>query len=136
MLQPRGKGLLATAVRYRNEVRDEDEYFDEIPNVKIAPDMLDLAIHIVKSKLGHFDPSKFEDRYEKALAALIKAKQSGRTPPPPKAPEPSNVINLMDALRRSVKAGRGEAAPRAKARRPASARKRAAPRRGRLKRAG
>lgn len=136
MLQPRGKGLLATTVRYRNEVREEDQYFDDIPSVKVTADTLDLAIHIVKSKLGHFDPSKFEDRYEKALADLIKAKQSGRPPPPPKTPEPSNVINLMDALRRSVKAGRGGAAPRAKARRPASARKRVARRHGRMKRAG
>lgn len=138
MLQPRGKGLMATAVRNRNEVRDADDYFDDIPAVKLAPDMIDLAIHIVKSKLGHFDPSEFEDRYEKALSDLIKAKQSGRPPPAPKTPEPSNVINLMDALRRSVKGGRGSAgraAPRAQARHKAPPRKRAAPRRGRTKRA-
>lgn len=139
MLQPRGKGLMATVVRNRNEVRDEQEYFDDIPAIKVTPDMLDLAIHIVKSKLGHFDPSEFEDRYEKALSALIKAKQSGRPPPAPKTPEPSNVINLMDALRRSVKGergGAGRAAPRAQARRTTAPRKRAAPRRGRTKRAG
>jgi DNA end-binding protein Ku len=139
MLQPRDKGLMATIIRYRNEVRDADTYFDDIPAVKVTADMLDLAVHIVKSKLGHFDPSEFEDRYEKALSALLKAKQSGRTPPPPKTPEPSNVINLMDALRRSVKAGSGSpgrAAPRAQARRTNAPRKRVSPRRGRAKRAG
>jgi DNA end-binding protein Ku len=137
MLQPRGKGLLATAVRYRNEVRDEKEYFSDIPAVKIAPDMLDLAVHIVKSKLGHFDATEFEDRYEKALGALIKAKQAGRPPPQPSAPPPSNVINLMEALRRSVHAERsGGKASRAHARRAPAARKHApARRRHRMKRA-
>ena len=64
MLQPRGKGLMATALRYRTEVRDEKDYFSDIPNVKVPADMLDLAIHILKSKKAHFDPDKFEDRYE------------------------------------------------------------------------
>jgi len=137
MLQPRGKGLVATTIRYRNEVREEKGYFSDIPSVKIAPDMIDLAVHIVKSKLGHFDPSEFEDRYEKALGALIKAKQAGRTPPQPPAPPPSNVVSLMDALRRSVQAGRrGGASARGHARRPSSARKHAPARRQRrMKRA-
>ena len=78
MLQPRGKGLMATALRYRTEVRDEDNYFDEIPDVKVPADMLDLAMHILKSKKAHFDPDKFEDRYENALIDLIKAKQAGK----------------------------------------------------------
>ena len=137
MLQPRDKGLMATVIRYRNEVRDAKPYFSDIPAPKVTADMLDLATHIVKGKLGHFDPSQFEDRYEKALSALIKAKQSGRPPPAPKTPQPSNVINLMDALRRSVKGDRGGAsAPRAKARRAAPSGKRAPARRGRAKRAG
>jgi len=137
MLQPRGKGLLATAIRYRNEVRDENEYFEDIPNVRISPEMLDLAVHIIKGKAGHFDPSEFEDRYEKALTDLIKAKRAGKEPPPPSAPQPSNVINLMDALRRSLKAERGgEAAGRRRpSRAKASARKRTAARRTRMKRA-
>ena len=103
MLQPRGKGVMATALRYRTEVRDEADYFDDIPATKVPADMLKLAIHILDSKKAHFDPKKFEDRYEDALVDLIKAKQAGK--PLPKAPEarPSNVINLMDALRRSVK---------------------------------
>ena len=103
MLQSRGKGIVATALRYKNEVRDEHEYVDEIPNVKVPPDMVKLAEHILEQKKGHFDPEKFEDRYEDALQALIKAKRAGKEAPTSPAPKPSNVINLMDALRRSVK---------------------------------
>jgi DNA end-binding protein Ku len=103
MLQPRGKGIAATALRYKSEVRKEDTYFDEIPSVKVSADMLELAEHILAQKRGHFDPDKFEDRYEQALTALIKAKRAGKEPPTVAAPQPSNVINLMDALRRSVK---------------------------------
>src|ERR1043166_8067552 len=115
MLESRGKGIAATALRYKNEVRKEDAYFDEIPNVKIPSDMVKLAEHILESKRGHFDPSKFEDRYEDALRALIKAKRAGKEPPAPSEPKPSNVINLMDALRRSVK-GDGAKAGHARAR--------------------
>lgn len=107
MLAPRGKGLLATIIRYKNEVRSERTYFRDIREVKIAPDMLELASHIVQSKAGHFDPSEFEDRYEQALAELIEAKRSGKAPPTAPSPQPGNVINLMDALRRSVRAERG-----------------------------
>jgi DNA end-binding protein Ku len=115
MLESRGKGIAATALRYKDEVRKEDAYFDEIPNVKIPSDMIQLAEHILDSKKGHFDPSKFEDRYEDALRDLIQAKQAGKAPPSPSTPKPSNVINLMDALRRSVKAEKGgEQATRAK----------------------
>jgi DNA end-binding protein Ku len=128
LLQPRGKGLVATALRYKDEVRDEDDYFDEIPNVKVSADMLKLATHILDTKKGEFKPDKFEDRYEDALKALIKAKQQGKEPPVVSEPKPSNVINLMDALRRSAK---GETARRAPARRAATksnARKRPAAR--------
>jgi DNA end-binding protein Ku len=137
MLQPRGKGLLATALRYRNEVRDEHQYFDDIPNIKVPAEMLDLAVHILESKAGHFDPSKFEDRYEQALAALIKAKRAGKPPPAPSEPPPGNVINLMDALRRSVQAERGgrSTARRHSGKARSSARKRPARRAG-MKRAG
>jgi len=128
MLQPRGDGLVATALRYRNEVRDEKQYFDEIPNVKVPADMLNLAVHILESKKAHFKPEEFEDRYEDALVALIKAKQAGKPAPKVSEAKPSNVINLMDALRRSVKAEKGgDGAPRAPAknqsRRTARARK-------------
>jgi len=102
MLEPRHKGIAATALRYKPEVREEDTYFDDIPTVKVTGDMLALAEHILKQKKGHFDPDKFEDRYEDALSALIKAKRAGKEPPSAPEPRPSNVINLMDALRRSV----------------------------------
>jgi DNA end-binding protein Ku len=127
MLESRGKGIVATALRYKNEVRSEDEYFDEIPAVKIPADMVQLAEHILESKHGHFDPSKFEDRYEDALRDLIKAKKAGKAPPSSPSPKPSNVINLMDALRRSVKGGdKGDTAARAKGRRRTTAKKSAA----------
>jgi DNA end-binding protein Ku len=109
MLQSRGKGIAATALRYKPEVRKEDAYFDEIPATKVPQDMLQLAEHILEQKRGHFDPSKFEDRYEDALTELIKAKRAGKEPPTAPTPQPSNVINLMDALRRSVKGTKGEA---------------------------
>ena len=110
MLQSRGKGIAATALRYKPEVRKQDTYFDEIPTVKVPNDMLQLAEHILEQKRGHFDPEKFEDRYEQALGELIKAKRAGKEPPTVSTPRPSNVINLMDALRRSVKGSKGEAA--------------------------
>ncbi|MDQ2079721.1 Ku protein [Xanthobacteraceae bacterium Astr-EGSB] len=107
MLAPRGKGLMATMIRTKKEVRSERTYFRDIEAVKIAPDMLDLARHIVVTKAGHFDPGEFEDRYEEALAALIEAKRTGKSPPSAPSPPSGNVINLMDALRRSVSAERG-----------------------------
>jgi DNA end-binding protein Ku len=108
MLEPLGKGIKATSLRQQEEIRDAKEYFSEIDEVKVPKDMLELAEHILKTKRGHFNPSKFSDRYEDALKALIKAKQAGKTPPAPPA-RPSNVINLMDALRRSVRSDRGGA---------------------------
>jgi DNA end-binding protein Ku len=111
-LRPRGKGLLATALRYKNEVRDEKDYFDDIENIKIPADMLKLAVHILETKRGHFNPEKFEDRYESALQDLIKAKRAGKAPPIVTEPQPSNVINLMDALRRSAQNDRKRPATR------------------------
>src|SRR5438093_5980956 len=116
-LEPRGKGLLGVTLRYPYEVRKEEEYFEDIPDEKIPKDMLELASHIVETKVGHFEPEKFEDKYEDALKELIRKKQSGQTIEPPKEREPAKVINLMDALRRSVEASRESAkrAPAAKA---------------------
>ena len=110
LLRPRGKGLMATTLRYRDEVRDEKDYFDDIANVKVPADMLKLASHILESKKGHFEPDEFEDRYENALKDLIKAKRAGKAPPVLSEPRPSNVINLMDALRRSARADRRQPA--------------------------
>jgi DNA end-binding protein Ku len=140
MLEPLDKGIKATALRYQDEIRGAKEYFSDIETVKVPKDMLELAEHILKTKRGHFDPSKFSDRYEDALKALIKAKQAGK--PAPAVPErPSNVINLMDALRRSVRSERsgGGSEHRGKsrsARSSTASRKRGAVKTKRLKRAG
>ncbi len=109
VLEPRHKGILATALHYNYEVRDEHAYFDGIGDMKIPREMLDLAKHIIHSKMGHFDISKFKDRYEDALIEMIRAKQSGRPVEAVKPRQPANVINLMDALRKSIEAGKGEA---------------------------
>jgi DNA end-binding protein Ku len=103
-IEPLGKGLLGTTLRYPYELRDEHEYFDDIKNPKISKDMIELATHILDSKAAHFDPSKFKDEYENALKTLVKRKAAGK---PVKVVEreerPDNVINLMDALRQSLK---------------------------------
>jgi DNA end-binding protein Ku len=117
-LEARGKGLLGVTLRYPYEVRKEADYFEEIPDEKIPKDMLDLASHIVEMKAGHFDPGKFDDRYEDALKDLLKRKQEGKPIERPERREPTNVVNLMDALRRSLEASgatsgkaKGRAAP-------------------------
>ena len=112
-LEPRGKGLLGLTLRYPYEVRNESEYFDEIEDEKIPKDMLELATHIVQSKAGHFKPEKFEDQYEDALKELLKKKQSGQKIEAPKERPPAKVINLMDALRRSIETERRPLAPAA-----------------------
>ena len=105
-LEPRGKGLLGMTLRYPYEVRNEDEYFEDIADEKIPKDMLELASHIVETKAGHFEPEKFEDQYEDALKELLKKKQSGEKIEAPRERAPAKVINLMDALRRSVEDSR------------------------------
>jgi DNA end-binding protein Ku len=103
MLQPWDRGLLGTTLRYPYEIRDAKDYFDDIADVKLAPDMLKLAEHILATKESEFDPAKFADRYEEAVVEMLKRKQAGmpaRRDQP--APQPANVINLMDALRKSI----------------------------------
>jgi DNA end-binding protein Ku len=102
-LEARDKGLMGMLLRYPYEVRDSSEYFDDIQNVKITKDMLDLAKHIVEQKSGHFDPSKFEDHYESALQELLEKKQKGLPIAHAQKRAPNNVINLMDALKASLK---------------------------------
>ena len=104
-LEARGKGMLGVTLRYPYEVRSEAEYFDSIEDEKIPKDMIDLAVHIVETKTGHFKPQQFQDQYEDALKDLLRRKQKGEKIERPKERAPSNVINLMDALRQSVKAG-------------------------------
>ena len=104
-LEARGKGMLGVTLRYPYEVRDEKDYFDTIEDEKIPKDMIDLAVHIVETKTGHFKPQQFKDEYEDALKELLRRKQKGEKIERPKERAPSNVINLMDALRQSLKAG-------------------------------
>jgi DNA end-binding protein Ku len=112
-IQPLGKGLLGTTLRYPYELRDEADYFDDIKSPKISRDMVELASHILDTKAAHFDPSKFKDEYENALKTLVRRKAAGK---PVKVAEreerPSNVINLMDALKQSLKGGKGGATKR------------------------
>jgi len=124
-LEAYDKGLLGTTLRYPYEVRKPEDYFCDLPDCSIAPDMLRLAEHILDSKTADFDPTAFRDRYEEALLAHLKAKQAGTIPertqsfvPPPR------VVNLMEALRRSVAEDTKRAAPR-KGAPAAPARKRA-----------
>src|SRR5262249_18699650 len=109
------KGMLLTTLHYTNEVRDEKGYFDDIPEKKVSKDTLDLARHIIEQKADHFKPEKFEDRYENAVVELLQKKQAGKKIERREEPRPSNVINLMDALRKSIAAERGgKAATRVK----------------------
>ncbi|MGY4349267.1 DNA end-binding protein Ku [Bradyrhizobium sp. GM7.3] len=78
-IEPLGKGLLGTTLRFPYELRDEDQFFDDIKSPKITKDMVELAGHILQTKTSHFDPSKFKDDYETALKALVKRKASGKT---------------------------------------------------------
>ncbi|RXH05947.1 Ku protein [Bradyrhizobium vignae] len=120
-LEARDKGLIGTLLRYPYEVRSEQEYFDEIQDVKVTKDMLDLAKHIVNQKAGRFDPEKFEDHYESALIDLINHKRAGKPITPKSKPAAGNVVDLMEALRRSV----GKEAAPANAAKPAKKPKKA-----------
>jgi DNA end-binding protein Ku len=137
-LEARGNGLLGVTLRYPYEVRKEGEYFEDIPDEKITKDMLDLAKHIVDTKKTHFEPGRFEDQYEEALKNLLKKKQSGQKIEAPGKREPSNVVNLMDALRRSVETERagGERRKPARAARNHRAPKKAGRSSARAKKAG
>jgi len=124
-IEPFGKGLLGTTLRYPYELRDADDYFDGIKNPKISKDMIELAGHILDTKAAHFDPSKFKDEYEDALRKLVKRKAAGKTIEAAEPEErPSNVINLMDALKQSLKERRGaKSSTRSSARRQRSHRR-------------
>jgi DNA end-binding protein Ku len=126
-LEPLDKGLMGTLLRYPYEVRDSAEYFDEIQDVKVTKDMLDLARHIVDQKSGSFEPGKFEDQYETALVDLINPKRAGKPITPKERPRGENVVDLMDALRKSVggatAASKSEKKPTKKPRKAAAGQK-------------
>ena len=94
--------MVGTTLRYPNEVRDEKDYFDVVEDEKVPKEMLDLAIHIVNTKKGAFHPEEFQDQYEDALRELLRKKQKGEKIDRPKEPARTKVVNLMDALRKSV----------------------------------
>jgi DNA end-binding protein Ku len=107
-LEPRNKGMVGVTLRYPYEVRQPEEYFDTIDDEKVPKDMLDLAIHIVDTKRGKFEPKKFGDHYENALKELLRKKQKGEKIERSREPTRTNVVNLMEALRQSVKAEGGK----------------------------
>ncbi|HWW46730.1 MAG TPA: Ku protein [Xanthobacteraceae bacterium] len=113
-IKPYGKGLLLETIRYADEIRKSSEAFDTLPAKKVDSDLVSLAEELIEKKAGDFQPEKFKDTYTAALRELIKAKQEKRAPREiEEAPPVSNVINLMDALKRSVGKGGGTARPSA-----------------------
>jgi DNA end-binding protein Ku len=110
MLEPFGKGIMGTTLLYPYEIRSDEAVFEEIPEVTLPAEMLGLAEHIIDKMTGEFEPDRFEDRYENAMIELIRSKQAGLPAPKDKAASrPANVVNLMDALRRSIDGGKGAA---------------------------
>ena len=108
LLEPMAKGMRAVTLRFAYEVRREADYFDELPNMKLPAEMLKLAEHIIDGKMAAFDPSMLQDHYRDALMRILRKKQA-KVPPAsarPVTPSPQNVVNLMDALRRSLAAER------------------------------
>jgi DNA end-binding protein Ku len=102
LIHPHGDGLIATTLNFDYEVRSAKAAFGDLPDLKIKGEMLELAEHIIETKKGKFDPSKFDDRYEAALAELVKAKMEGKKIEPRKASKPAKVVDLMAALRESA----------------------------------
>jgi Ku protein len=119
-IEPWDKGMLGTTLRFDYEVRDEQEFFKGIGSHRAPKEMVSLAAHILDTKAGHFDPAKFKDEYELALRKLVKRKAAGKPiEAPAETQDRSNVVDLMEALRQSVKGGHRAAAVRA----PAGAKK-------------
>jgi DNA end-binding protein Ku len=110
LIRPHGDGLVASTLNYDYEVRPATEAFEDLPQPKLEKEMLDLAGHIIDTKMGKFDPSTFDDRYDAALAELVKAKIEGRKIRKPKPVQETKPADLLDALRRSA-AGGGKTPP-------------------------
>lgn len=126
MLEPFGKGLMGTTLHYPYEIRGEDSAFEDIPDMQLPAQMVGLAEEIIDRMTGKFEPEKFEDRYENAMIELIRSKQAGQPVKQAKAAaKPSNVVNLMDALKRSIDEGGGKAPAKKLKAAPAAPKKRA-----------
>jgi DNA end-binding protein Ku len=138
MLEPHDKGLVATSLHYANEVHAAAGYFDEIPETELPKQMLELAKHIIEKMTGEFVPEEFEDRYETALIELIRSKQKGMPVKPQPTHRQTNVINLMDALKRSVEGVKGEKGEteRAPAKKSTTSKGRTARAKGKARKAG
>jgi DNA end-binding protein Ku len=131
MLEPFGKGLMGTTLHYPYEIRGEDSAFEDIPDMQLPAQMVGLAEEIIDRMTGKFEPEKFEDRYENAMVELIRSKQAGQPVKQAKAAaKPSNVVNLMDALKRSIDESSGGKAPAKKQKAAAAAPKKRAKKAG------
>lgn len=116
LIRAHDRGLIATTLNYDYEVRPAEDAFRDIASLPVEAEMLDLARHIIATKTGRFDPAAFDDRYEAALAELVKAKQEGRRIKRPPARAPDTVVDLLAALRESARtAEAGKRAPRRRA---------------------
>jgi DNA end-binding protein Ku len=111
-LKPCGRGLLLEILRHADEVKSADTFFEEVPNVKVDKEALELAVELIERKSGAFEPEKFKDEYTEAVWELINAKLEHRAPSiVTEEPGTAKVINIMDALKKSVKAQGKQAAP-------------------------
>jgi non-homologous end joining protein Ku len=132
LIEPMGNGLRGVTLRFNHEVRDAEEYFDEIPQMELPDEMLSLAEHIIETKAGDFDPAILEDHYRNAMVHMLRQKQRHLRSKPsvPLTPSRENVVSIMDALKRSIAAEAPRAATRVSrnlSKRPAKK----APKRGR-----
>jgi DNA end-binding protein Ku len=125
-LEPRDRGILAYTIRNNSEVRDPEEVFGHIPAAKPSPQMIEIAAKIIEQQEGDFDPTQFKDRYEEALRALIREKEKGHTVTAPEEPQAAEVIDLMEALKRSLGQGGDRRKPPARAAAPKPAAKKPA----------
>lgn len=113
LIRARGCGLLAHTLHFDYEILPASDAFKALPDKRIKGEMLDLAKHIIDTKRGTFDPSTFDDRYDAALAELVKTKSEGGTIKAPKRKKGGEVVDLMQALRDS--AGKNQKRPRSSA---------------------
>ena len=107
-LKPCDKGIMGYALREASDIRNTDSFFDDIEDPSVDKDMLDVAMQLIKKNIGEFDPDKYEDRYEARLRDMINAKLKGIDLEEEPEAEAPNVVNLMDALKRSLKGEKPE----------------------------